>query len=426
MTGGDGIARAARWRTAALGIARELTDDAVWADGMCAFHGATPPESLTDRPRYRSMGADLYEGSAGIARFLAAAASVSRDAVLKRTALGAMRHALEASEGWSLFTGATGVGLAALEVAERLENPDLVLDGTRLIERGSVAATNEGRPCDLLVGTAGVVVALCAAHRYDVDGGWTARAFDLGRGLLAAAIAEGPDCTDGPPLSWPLAPDSPVRLCGLAHGASGVALALEALAHLAPGESGWPAAARRARNYERAYYAADEGSWADLRPTAAGVIGGPPGYPHMWCHGSIGIAAERLGAVDHDLLARADAVAGLAGARAHAMRLAAGPAGAGAGDALNGSLCHGLAGLIDLFIDAWQVTGDSSWMAVAGGVGDLILNDSRRHGRWRSGVPGGWPAPGLMLGRAGTGWALLRLAEPDRVPSGWRVGPVPG
>jgi hypothetical protein len=64
MTGGDGIARAARWRTAALGIARELTDDAVWSDGMCAFHGATPPESLTDRARYRSMGADLYEGSA--------------------------------------------------------------------------------------------------------------------------------------------------------------------------------------------------------------------------------------------------------------------------------------------------------------------------------------------------------------------------
>jgi lantibiotic modifying enzyme len=407
-----------------MAIARDLAADAVWSDGMCAFHGATPPESLSHPPRCRSMGADLYEGSAGIARFLAMAAEVSGDSGLRATALGAVRHALAAADGWSLFTGGMGVGLVALDLAARLDARDLALEGTRMVERASLAAADAGAPFDLLAGSAGVVVGLGAAREYDLDGGWAARAFELGRGLLSVAIADGADGPDGPPLSWPLEPGSPTRLCGLAHGASGVALAFEVLGKLAPEEPGWRAAARRARTYERAHYSAEVGSWADLRLPEPGMPDAPPGHPHMWCHGSIGIAAERLGAVEHDPMARSDAVGGLAGVRAHAERLVGGPAGPGASDAHNASLCHGLAGVIDLFVDAWRATGDSGWMAVAGDVGDFVLNDARRSGGWRSGVPGGWPAPGLMLGRAGTGWSLLRLAEPERVPSGWRVSPT--
>ncbi len=31
--------RADAWQAAAVGIARELASNAVWADGKCAFHG---------------------------------------------------------------------------------------------------------------------------------------------------------------------------------------------------------------------------------------------------------------------------------------------------------------------------------------------------------------------------------------------------
>jgi lantibiotic modifying enzyme len=369
------------------------------------------------------MGADLYEGSAGIARFLGLAAALSGDAVLKATALGALRHALATAEGWPLFTGGMGIGLVALELAGLLDEPDLITLGTRLVEQASLSASEEGLPFDFLVGTAGVVVGLVAARHYDSNGDWVARAFHLGQGLLAAAVPEGPEGAGGRSLSWPLIPRAAERLCGLAHGASGVALAFEALARLTPEAPGWRAAAQQARNYERAHYSQEAGSWAALRLPGLGMPDLPAGHPHMWCHGSIGVTAERLGALDHDLLARADAVGGLAGARAHAEHLLIGPVGPGAGDALNGSLCHGLAGLIDLFVDAWRFSGETCWLALAGEVGDLMQNDARRVGGWRSGVPGGWSAPGLMLGNAGIGWALLRLANPERVPSGWRVEP---
>jgi hypothetical protein len=37
----------------------------------------------------------------------------------------------------------------------------------------------------------------------------------------------------------------------------------------------------------------------------------------------------------------------------------------------------------------------------------------------RSGMPGGWGTPGLMLGSAGIAWGHLRAARPDMVPAGW-------
>jgi lantibiotic modifying enzyme len=417
----DGSARAAVWLAAGLRIADEVAATAVWANELCAFHGAKPGESLTAPPRFGSLGFDLYEGSAGIARFLGRAAALSGAAPLRDTALGAIRHALGAATGWPLFTGALGVGVTALELAEVLDAPELVSPATQCIEQASATACRDGAPYDLLVGTAGVVVGLVAAQRHDLDGGWMERAYELGRGLLAVSVADGPGDAEAAPLSWPLSPGAAERLCGLAHGASGVALAFEALARHAPAGAPWRQYARRARAFERAHYSAQAGSWADLRSLPTGA---PPPFPYMWCHGAIGVTAERLSANPDDLMARADAVGGLAGTAAHVARLLAGPVGAGADDVVNGSLCHGLAGAIDLFVDACQVSGDTSWMALAGELADLMLNDARRAGGWRSGIRGGWSTPGLMLGLSGIGWALLRVADPDRVPSGWRVGPA--
>jgi lantibiotic biosynthesis protein len=416
----NAAARTNGWRETALGIARNLASAAVWDDGMCAFHGALPPESRASPPRFGSVGGDVYEGSAGIARFLAHAAVIANEPASSECARGAMRHAIVRTTGWSLFTGGLGVGLAALEIGERLDTPELVDAGARLVDEASVSALADAAPYDLLVGTAGVIVGLLAAHRHDRGERWLARAVDLGESLLTAAVSERPDDPDESPLSWPLAVGAPERLCGLAHGASGIALAFERLARRLPEEAKWRNAARRARAYERGHYSQQEGSWADLRSPEPGAPAAPAGYPHMWCHGSIGVVAERLGVLEHDLLARADAVGGLAGTRAHAERLLALPLGPAAGDEANASVCHGVSGLIDLFMDAWDATADTDWLVLARDLADLMKNDARRAGGWRSGIPGGWPAPGLMLGYAGMGWTLLRVADPERTGSVWR------
>jgi lantibiotic modifying enzyme len=43
-------------------------------------------------------------------------------------------------------------------------------------------------------------------------------------------------------------------------------------------------------------------------------------------------------------------------------------------------------------------------------------------GDWPSGTPSGGPNPSLMLGTAGIGYTVLRLHDPNRVPSILWVG----
>jgi lantibiotic modifying enzyme len=404
---------------AAAAIARRTADEAIWSGPLCAFHGASAPPRLGEPAIYLSFGGDLYEGSAGIARFLALAAELTGEETLRRTALGAARHALARAEGWSLFSGRLGAGLAALEVAERLGQADLVPSAVEAVEAASELALREAGdagPYDLLGGISGVICGLLAAMAYDVDGGWQSRAFDLGRALLRGAV------DDGTGWSWPVHPDLPERLCGLAHGASGSALALEALGRLAPDEPGWSDAAAKARGFERAWYAPEQGSWADLRSEVRSGTGGVPVYPHMWCHGSVGIAAERLALLGtSDTLGRADAVAGVAGAAAEAKRILAGACGPGGGDYANASQCHGLSGMAELFIDAWAIDAAPEWIALARASTAFMRNDARRLGGWRCGIPGGPWTPGLMLGGAGIGWAHFRAWNPAVIGSCWRL-----
>lgn len=401
---------------AAFAIAEDVAAGAVWSGDAAAFHGAAPPAELGLPSVYRSFGGDAYEGSAGIARFLALAAAQAGSDDLAAVARGAVTHSLARVTGYSLFSGAAGASLIALEVAALLDEPALAQRGAETLADAATAALRDPDALDdLIAGRAGVLWGLVVAAVAGVPGEWHARARELAQALVAAASA--PDDVPGG-LSWPLHAGGP-HLCGLGHGASGPALALEALGAI-DADPRWKAAAAAARRYERAWYSAADGSWADLREGVS--------YPHMWCHGSVGVTAERLAAVaagSDDPMAAADVAGGLAGARAAASGLVHLPTGPGGSHAINGSQCHGLGGMSDLFVDAAIVEGDGGgpWLELARRCTDQIRRDGRRAEGWRTGVfPSGDSTPGLMLGLAGIGWALLRVARPHAVPSAWRLG----
>lgn len=397
---------------AGLSIADALCENAIWSGRTCVFHGAIPPERLDSPPRFATVGGDLYEGSAGIARFLLLAHRYSGDARHRDTAAGALTHALSAADGYGLFTGALGAALVAL-------TSDLAVCETApaLVDRCLDAALADPMPgADLLEGLAGVIVGLDAALDLAPEQRWLDGALTLGRRL--ASLGE----RRVPGLAWPLHPGSSTYLCGLAHGASGVALALTRLARRDPDEPMWSRTAQRARDFERSYYSPEHGSWADLRDDAGGEAPSSRVYPHMWCHGSIGIAAERLDATDR--LGRADRLAALEAVRSTTRSLVAGPRGPGGTDMINGSVCHGLSGAADLLMDAAHVAEDPTpWHALARAAAATVRDDATRPEGWRCGIPGGWACPGLMLGLAGIGWTQLRSHDPAGVPSAWHPGP---
>lgn len=402
----------------AVAMAEEVAAAAIVADGMAGFHGAIALPG--EPPSYQVFGGDYYEGSAGVARMLLWTGRLAERPALIRLARKALRHALERSQsqGWSLHSGLLGNGLVAIEAGGLLASPGLQRAGIEAVRRALEAALDEARAgtaaLDYLAGLAGAVHAAVALAKARIsDPQWFLRmALNLAEPLAAA----GEPAEVG--RAWRMHPADPgPLLAGLAHGAAGIALAFAALAAIDPEQAEhWHGLAAEARAFERIHVSSHRGSWADLR--TQGDSSGPGSCPHFWCHGSVGIAHERLlawRAHPGDALITTDLAIGLAGARAAAAALLAGPVGPGAGEIANGSLCHGAAGLIDLLV----ATGEADDRVLAQRLSAFMDADRRARSHPRSGMPGGWGTPGLMLGSAGIAWGHLRAARPDVVPAGW-------
>jgi lantibiotic modifying enzyme len=85
------------------------------------------------------------------------------------------------------------------------------------------------------------------------------------------------------------------------------------------------------------------------------------------------------------------------------------------GDAEDHSMCHGVMGTIDVLLESAVRWPSGPWLARAQQASMLAVDSAS--GSWRSGAPGAVETPGLLMGLAGIGYELLRIANPGRVPS---------
>jgi lantibiotic biosynthesis protein len=86
----------AAWLETAQLLGVRIIDQAIWHEDRCNWVGASTGGGPGGKPvlTYATLGADLYGGTAGIAVFLAELAAATGGAGYRRTALGAIRHAL--------------------------------------------------------------------------------------------------------------------------------------------------------------------------------------------------------------------------------------------------------------------------------------------------------------------------------------------
>jgi lantibiotic biosynthesis protein len=376
-------------------IARELAGSAVWFEGRCSWIGALPGDEhrpLGSRRTYAALGPDLYDGTAGVAIFLAEAAAALDDEGLRATALGAIRHATAHAGrlgAGGLHAGRLGVAYAAARVAARtgaeapLQDARAVLRGADGLEDSRAAPRRQREPgaaLDVTDGVAGAALVLVALAGPLEEPGLVERTTELGDVLLARANRSAAG------WSWP-GGGVDHDLCGYAHGAAGIGHALFELAR-ATGEARFREAGERAFDYERAWFERCGGAWPDLRGIArAAGWDVPAPVRGWWCHGAPGIALSRLRA------RHSDAEAALALTRAAAADVLARVPD-------DFSLCHGAAGVGDVLLYA----GDTR---LAREIGELGMAGSG----FASGLPAGH-TPGLFLGLAGIGLFYLRLADP--------------
>jgi lantibiotic biosynthesis protein len=379
----------------AAGIARTLTETAIWSDGRCTWVGVAGEDG--GRPRHGALGADLYDGVAGVALFLAHVAEVTGDGQARRGARGALRQAtwlLERSreQDDGLYVGSMGVALAAIRVGAALGDEEAWKEGVRLAER---SASNGPGPLDVVVGSSGRVLALLALAT-EVDRPVALRA---ARALADDVMRRGAE----------------IRGTGFAHGRSGAAAALVEM-WCAGGDPADLDAGRALMVAERAYLDPREGNWADLREEPRD---GVYSYDVAWCHGApgIGLARLRAFALTDSPQMREEALVALRTTDRF------GRAALHAGN-FDLSLCHGLCGLAEVLIEGEDALG-AAWPGGRAFAEDLVEAAADRHHvdglPWPSGDPSG-QTPALMTGLAGIGLFFLRLHDPT-IPSVLLVRP---
>lgn len=410
----------------AQSIAYKIVRDALWHEGLCNWMGGElRPNEKTGQydPAYAALGPTVYSGTAGIALFLGELWSVAPDDTVRRTALGAIRHALSRADMVTpatrsgLYSGWAGMALVAARLGTILREESL-LDGARGLVARLVQDSREEWENDLLTGRAGGIVALIILSRALEDGSFLASAASLGDDLLLSAdkSAHG--------YSWKSGINrSAHNLTGFSHGTAGIGHGFLELWQVTQ-EARYLEAARRAFDYERYWFDSAACNWPDFRLEPGDALprhAAGPGkkkWPaaNAWCNGAPGIALSRLRAYEilKEDVYREEAVAALEATReAIEASLYSGSG--------NYSLCHGLAGNAEVLLSGERVLG-SNWPAARAAtqtIAEVAHQGVERYQAggqpWPSGLVRG-DTPNLMLGLAGTGHFYLRRYRPS-VPS---------
>lgn len=421
---------------AASRIGHRIVASGVWDGSTCSWLVTTPDRNGASRFDHMSVQASsgLYQGTAGIALFLAELWKLTGDDEALQCAGGAVREAVRLQQTigprLGLYTGSVGITYAGARMTA-LTGDNEWLDTTISLAEAVVEVADRDTVYDVMGGAAGAILGLLAVEAITDQEKFVGMAVRLAEHLERAARRH----VFG--WSWPFGRGASQDLCGYSHGASGVAHAfLELFART--GERRWRFAARRALEYERYHAIASTGDWPDFRD--AELMEHLQRRPHMpfrrsgdkssnqrfsvmraWCHGSPGIALSRIRAVTL-------AVDPADSDREATLALGATRADLEKRELRNCSLCHGLFGNAESLLVAYEQLGQSELETVSSLASDAASRYELAGKPWLTGVLGAGFDPSLLVGEAGIGHFLLRVANPG-VPSvlclsSWRSAPT--
>ena len=402
-------------------IGSRISRDAVWSGGACNWLDWSGEEfpggwvaihrALGSDPRNRCSGISLYDGSAGVALFLARLYQQTGEPLHGETLLGATRQIsarladLDGEPNLGFYAGWPGASWALTEIGRTLGDADLI---ERELARLETTARFEPRlpDTDLITGSAGLITSLVDLHVKYGRESLLDIAVRHGDFLLRSASRS----DEG--WSWETVPVPVHRnLTGLAHGVSGIVCSLAELFR-ATGEDRFRQAIDEGLQYESNQFCPDVGNWRDFREDASAE--GEPAFQLGWCHGAPGIGLARFRLIELGFEAesiRKDLEAALRTtvAKLHYADLPG---------QREFCICHGLAGDSDLPLLVSQWPGRESLIEHAERIAQTGIELFEERGLpWAYNLGGTGETPTLFCGMAGIGHFYLRLAAPREVPS---------
>lgn len=369
--------------------------------------------NIADGQEWRSVasGLDLYSGLPGIVLFLAYLGKFSGEeqyTALSRSALKTLQ-ALIASlkQAWSWHSIGAYDGVGSLiylfsHLGTLWHEPALYQEAEEIVAKfPDLIGLDEA--FDVMNGSAGAIAALLSLYAVAPSESTLAMALQCGDHLLSHStpMPQG--------IGWSASQQTP--LAGMSHGNAGIALNLLRLAAVSK-EERFHHAALEALAYERSIFSPDEGNWPDLRESPASEFSSQqgtgkqePSYMTAWCHGAVGIGLARLASLPyHD-----------DGAMREEIRAAVKTT-LTKGFGRNHSLCHGDMGSLEFLLSAAHQLPDEYSRKELEHLQISLVENGKKEG-WRSGIPMSLDTPSLMIGLAGTGYALLQQMAPEQIPS---------
>jgi type 2 lantibiotic biosynthesis protein LanM len=365
--------------------------------------------------RYCSLApldSSLYEGVPGVALFLAYLGAVcgeERYTGLSRLALATVRRQARRQAATlqrvGAFAGWGGFIYTLAHLGRLWDEPSLWDEADEMVER-VISLVGRDDTFDIINGSAGCIASLIALYMCRPKERTLEAAVRCGDHLLACAQKKGAG------VAWDTKVPARELPSGFAHGTAGIAWALMELAALTGAQS-FRAAAEAGTEYERGLFSKETRAWVDGRDLGSFArIRSGPGPDNQgqasvatWCYGAPGIGLALLGVLRHTN------TAAIKEEVERALRITLEE-----GFGLNHSLCHGDLGNVELLLQASRSLADPEWKAQLGQMTSVVLESVEKHG-WLCGIPLGVESPGLMPGLAGIGYQLLRLSEPEFVPS---------
>jgi type 2 lantibiotic biosynthesis protein LanM len=344
---------------------------------------------------------DLYNGSSGIAVFLAAHSAARRNSDSAELALAAVIHLRKnlasrnaARVARSLGTGgAVGLGsiiYALCVMSKCLQSPDLLVDASKTADLFTDEVIAADAQLDVMGGSAGGILGLLRLYRDTQSKDVLMRAIKCGEHLM-----EKPRLGPEGRRSWVGQGLGSQALNGMSHGAAGFAYALASLA-IASGREDFGQAAAECIAFEDSSYDTERRNWPDLRNSAG------PSWSCQWCHGAPGIGLARLATrrsdiLDGKLLDRdvENAIEGVQHSPAAQLD----------------TLCCGTLGSIEFFCEAGRSLNRADLLELAAQRLITVVEEAATGGdyRWNSGKR--QFNLGLFRGLAGVGYTLLRQID---------------
>ncbi len=366
----------------------------------------------TERFQFQPLGYSFYDGSCGVALFLAAVAHVTNSSQWSSLALDALkswRTVLQTSN--DLFAqkfarrmgigGATGIGsiiYSLVKISQFLQNTALLEDAylaESLITPELIAADQQ---MDVMTGAAGAILGLLTLYQETGAIRVLDKAIACGQHLLSHRIGEALQ-----PRAWKTIAQKP--LAGFSHGAAGIAYSLLRLYAVTENRA-YLQAALEGISYERSIFSAAAANWPDLRDVHDGLHQSK--FMVTWCHGASGIAFARLGGLSiyqTDEIWQ-DVEVALQTTQNYGLQTV-------------DHLCCGNFGRIEVLLVASQKLSRPQLLETSQKQAACLITQAEQRGAYQlfSNLPNSLFNPGFFQGMAGIGYELLRLAYPDVLPA---------